>query len=80
MYVSYIFSWSLSLRKSTPRWALSEKKSCQDNLRAVTGYLGELIGGVPEYCKSAITEPIFKKEGKEDRFVSLAFLEKSWSK
>lgn len=42
--VSCVFPWPLGLMVSTRRWALSKKKSCQDNIRAVTGYLGKVIG------------------------------------
>lgn len=56
----------VSCLKYTP-----EKKSCWANLRAVTGYLRELMGrGVQNTGKVKLLRLSYKR-GKEDGFVSL---------
>lgn len=48
-----------------------EKKSCWDNLRAVTGYLRQLMGGGVQNTGKVQLLRLSYKRGKEGGFVSL---------
>lgn len=57
-YISYILSWSLSLRISIQGEHYQRKRAVR-TISELSWLSWEAYGGVPEYWKTAIIEPIF---------------------